>query len=77
MSNAIILQWFLEKIGHSGLNNLLAAYADKSAYALCIFAYCPGEGMPVQVFEGRTDGVIVTARSNGPESFGYKNYYCL
>ena len=27
------IKWFLEKIGHVGLNNMLAAYADKSAYA--------------------------------------------
>lgn len=27
------IKWFLEKIGHVGLNNMLAAYVDKSAYA--------------------------------------------
>ena len=27
------IKWFLDKIGHVGLNNLLAAYTDKSAYA--------------------------------------------
>jgi hypothetical protein len=27
------IKWFLEKTGHAGLNNLLAAYEDKSAYA--------------------------------------------
>ena len=30
----IYIKWFLEKTGHEGLNNLLAAYEDKSAYAL-------------------------------------------
>jgi len=60
----------LEKIGHVGLNNLLAAYPDKSAYALCVFAYCPGEGEPVTVFEGRTDGTIVPARAPNQSYFG-------
>ena len=27
------IKWFLEKIGHVGLNNMLAAYVDKSSYA--------------------------------------------
>ncbi|KAL7693352.1 putative ham1-like protein [Plasmopara halstedii] len=27
------IKWFLEKTGHEGLNNMLAAYEDKSAYA--------------------------------------------
>jgi inosine triphosphate pyrophosphatase len=48
------IKWFLSKLGHAGLNNLLAAYEDKSAYALCIFAYgAPGQE-PI-LFEGRTD----------------------
>ena len=38
----------------SGLNNLLAAYSDKSAYAQCIFAYSPGPGGEVSLFTGRT-----------------------
>ena len=37
----VYIKWFLEKTGHAGLNNLLAAYADKSAYAQCIFAFSP------------------------------------
>ena len=70
-----------------GLNNLLAAYPDKSAYALCIFTYSEGTfqsflqqkrgvrslsagpGKPIEIFEGRCDGVIVPAR--GPALFGW------
>ena len=37
-----------------GLNVLLAGFEDKSAYALCTFAYCEGPGHPPIVFEGRT-----------------------
>ena len=50
-------QYFLEKTGHEGLNNIISAYPDKSAYAQCIFAYCKGRGQEVVVFVGRTEGL--------------------
>lgn len=62
-------RWFLDKTGHEGLNNLLAAYPDKSAYAQCIFAFCAGPGEEVHTFAGRTPGTIVPAR--GPTDFGW------
>jgi inosine triphosphate pyrophosphatase len=37
------IKWFLKKLGHEGLNAMLAGFEDKSAYAQCIFAYTPGE----------------------------------
>ena len=63
------IRWFLEKTGHSGLNNLLAAYDDKSAYAQTIFSFSPGPGGAVQTFDGRVPGKIVPAR--GPTDFGW------
>jgi len=60
---------FLEKTGHAGLNNLLAAYPDKSAYSQCIFAYCAGKGAEPVLFDGRCPGAIVPAR--GPTNFGW------
>jgi len=48
----LIRKWFLGEIGHVGLNNLLAAYADKSANAICTFAYSAGPGEQVKLFEG-------------------------
>ena len=36
------IKWFLQKLGHDGLNRLLAGYEDKTAYAQCIFAYMAG-----------------------------------
>jgi len=65
----VYIKWFLEKTGHEGLNNLLAAYEDKSAYAQCIFAFCPKRGEDIKVFVGRTEGKIVQAR--GPTDFGW------
>jgi len=64
------IKWFLEKIGHEGLNNLLHAYEDKSAYALCLFTYCSGPGSVPYVVEGRCNGDIVPAR-NGGTGFGW------
>ena len=46
--------WCVSSYIPSGLNNLLAAYSDKSAYAQCIFAYSPGPGGEVRLFTGRT-----------------------
>lgn len=59
----------MKELGHAGLNNMLAAYADKTAQAVCTFAYCAGPGQPAVLFEGRTHGRIVPAR--GPTHFGW------
>ena len=65
----VYVKWFLEKTGHVGLNNMLAAYDDKTAYAQCIFALAlPGSDAPI-TFVGRTHGRIVNAR--GPADFGW------
>lgn len=63
------IKWFLEKLGHDGLNRMLAGFDDKTAYAQCIFAYTPGPDVEPTVFVGRTDGRIVPAR--GPTAFGW------
>ena len=64
----VYIKWFLDKTGHVGLNNLLAAYEDKSAYAQCIFALAEPDG-EVRTFVGRCPGRIVPAR--GPTKFGW------
>lgn len=63
------IKWFLEKIGHEGLNNLLVAYEDKSAYAQCIFSLAFGPDSEPLTFVGRTEGKIVPPR--GPPNFGW------
>ena len=65
----VYIKWFLEKLGHEGLNNMLAAYTDKTAYAQCIFSFTPGPGVAPKAFVGRTPGTIVAAR--GPSDFGW------
>jgi hypothetical protein len=62
-------KYFLKALGHAGLNNLLAAYPDKTAYAVCTFGYCGGPGQEPILFQGRTEGKIVDAR--GPPTFGW------
>ena len=49
---------------------MLKGFEDKSAYALCTFAYSTGNpGEKVQLFQGRTEGHIVEPR--GPRTFGW------
>lgn len=63
------IKWFLEKIGHEGLNNLLMAYEDKSAYAVCVFSLALGPEIEPITFMGKTLGKIVPPR--GPNDFGW------
>jgi inosine triphosphate pyrophosphatase len=63
------IKWFLDKLGHDGLNKLLAGYEDKTAYAQCVFAFCAGPNSEPIVFDGRCPGRIVPAR--GPNAFGW------
>ncbi|KAN0066376.1 nucleoside triphosphate pyrophosphohydrolase ham1 [Thecaphora frezii] len=60
---------FMKNVGHSGLNSLLDGFSDRTATALCTFAYCAGPGEEVFLFEGKTEGVIVPAR--GEKKFGW------
>ncbi|KAK1290321.1 Inosine triphosphate pyrophosphatase [Acorus calamus] len=55
--------------GLPGLNNILKAYEDKSAYALCVFSLALGPTVEPISFVGKTMGKIVPAR--GPPDFGW------
>jgi len=63
------IKWFLDKLGPEGIWRLLAGFEDKTAYALCVFAYWDGTTDKPLLFQGRTDGVITTPR--GPVDFGW------
>ncbi|KAL2219738.1 inosine triphosphate pyrophosphatase [Thermoascus aurantiacus ATCC 26904] len=63
------IKWFLEALGHEGLNKMLDPYEDKSAEAVCTFAFSSGPGAEPVLFQGRTKGRIVPAR--GPNNFGW------
>ncbi|NXE67385.1 ITPA pyrophosphatase, partial [Calcarius ornatus] len=53
------IKWFLEKLKPEGLYKLLAGFEDKSAYALCTFAFSSGNPEePVRLFKGQTHGEL-------------------
>ncbi|KAK3698275.1 hypothetical protein QZH41_009503 [Actinostola sp. cb2023] len=54
----------------AGLHRMLTGWEDKSAYALCTFAYSSGKkDEPVLLFRGKTLGQVVEPR--GPRNFGW------
>ncbi|XP_015176312.1 PREDICTED: inosine triphosphate pyrophosphatase [Polistes dominula] len=65
------IKWFLEKLGPEGLYKMLHGWEDKSAEAVCTFAYCENEdkNTPVLLFQGRVPGIIVDPR--GSRDFGW------
>ncbi|KAJ2944577.1 hypothetical protein O0L34_g3928 [Tuta absoluta] len=65
------IKWFLEKLGPEGCHKLLSGWEDKSAEAVCTFAYCDGtcDDLDVQLFQGITKGTIVSPR--GCTDFGW------
>lgn len=63
------IKWFLDKLHHDGLNQMLAGFPDKSAYAMCTFSFCRRAGEQPVTFTGICPGTIVPAR--GPNSFGW------
>ncbi|KAA0146554.1 hypothetical protein FNF27_07590 [Cafeteria roenbergensis] len=65
----VYIKWFLQKLGHDGLNRMLAGWEDKSAKAVCTYAFCAGPGKEIHIFPGIVEGTIVPAR--GPPDFGW------
>uniref|UniRef100_A0A8W7PF38 Inosine triphosphate pyrophosphatase n=1 Tax=Anopheles coluzzii TaxID=1518534 RepID=A0A8W7PF38_ANOCL len=63
------IKWFLDKLGPEGLHKLLDGWEDKSAQAVCTFAYTDRPDGEVILFQGRTEGDIVAPR--GPRDFGW------
>ena len=65
------IKWFLESIGNVGLCNMLAAYNDKSAYAMCKVSFSPGPSFEPVVFCGKVYGEIVRPTDSLEEAFGW------
>lgn len=66
------IKWFLDKTGHDGLNNLLAAYPDKSAYAMAVFSFTDSPTTEPITFVGKCHGKIVPPRvTPGKPVFGW------
>ncbi|RLV89960.1 Inosine triphosphate pyrophosphatase [Spathaspora sp. JA1] len=67
------IKWFLKSIGLQGLVQMLSGFEDKSANAICTFGYCQGPGFEVKLFQGITEGEIVSSR--GPTDFGWDSVF--
>ncbi|EJD35330.1 inosine triphosphate pyrophosphatase [Auricularia subglabra TFB-10046 SS5] len=65
----VYIKWFLQSLGHDGLNKMLVGFDTKAATAVCTFAYSAGPGHDPVLFVGRTEGQIVPARGDG--KFGW------
>ncbi|KAJ6640374.1 Inosine triphosphate pyrophosphatase [Pseudolycoriella hygida] len=63
------IKWFLERLGPEGLYTMLEGWDDKSAQAICTFAYAANAHSKVILFQGITEGHIVYPR--GPRDFGW------
>ncbi|KAJ5373597.1 Ham1-like protein [Penicillium concentricum] len=63
------IKYFMENVGHEGLNKMLDGFEDRTGEAVCTFAFCRGPGEEPIVFQGRTEGTIV--RPRGPAKFGW------
>jgi hypothetical protein len=48
-------KWFLQTLGVEQFHKLLEGFEDKSAQAVCTFAYSEGPGHEPIIFQGRTD----------------------
>jgi inosine triphosphate pyrophosphatase len=53
------IKWFQDRLGNEGLYNILTAYQDKSAQAVCTLAFCPAPHADPVLFTGITHGIIV------------------
>lgn len=48
-------KYFLESLGNDGLNKLLHSHDDKSADAVCTFAFSAGPEAEPLIFQGRLE----------------------
>lgn len=67
------IKWFVQAIGLQGLVDMLYKFEDKSAKAVCTFGFCEGPDSEVKLFQGTTEGHIVSSR--GPTHFGWDSVF--
>ncbi|KAL7559928.1 hypothetical protein ACA910_008252 [Epithemia clementina (nom. ined.)] len=67
------IKWFQDRLRSEGLYNILAAYEDKSATAVCTLAFCPAPHSDPVLFTGECHGTIVApVEGNG---FGWDSIF--
>lgn len=45
----------MDSVGHDGLNRMLDGFDDRTAEAVCTFAFCRAPGAEPILFQGRTE----------------------
>lgn len=55
----MLSKFFMENVGHEGLNKMLDGFEDRTAEAVCTFAFCRGPGEEPILFQGRTEVRLV------------------
>ncbi|KAJ5397676.1 inosine triphosphate pyrophosphatase-like protein [Penicillium cosmopolitanum] len=81
------IKYFLNALGLEGLNKMLDGFEDRTAEAVCTFAFCQGPGAKPILFQGRTKARIIRqcilnsnltvfiqgtiVRPRGPVNFGW------
>lgn len=48
------IKWFLEELGHEGLNRMVSGWDNKAARAVCTIAYADGPDAEPIIFQGIT-----------------------
>lgn len=48
------IKWFMEELGHEGLNRMLAGWEEKGARAVCTIAYAESPESEPILFQGMT-----------------------
>jgi inosine triphosphate pyrophosphatase len=68
------IKWFQQSLKSSGLYNILAAYDDKSATAVCTLAFSPSPHADPILFTGECRGTIVPPEI-GQNGFGWDTIF--
>lgn len=63
------IKWFVKSLSLENVYNMLFKFEDKSAKAYCTIGYCEGLGKDVKIFQGITEGTIVSPK--GSQLFGW------
>lgn len=63
------IKWFLKSMTLEDINKMLDGFDDRSAVAVCTYAYTAGRNEDVLLFRGRARGIIVSPR--GKRGFGW------
>lgn len=65
------IKWFWGTLGCEGLHTMLQGFEDKRATAVCTYAFCPGPGKEVLIFQGEAEvGVVSFSLSPPPVPAG-------